>query len=76
MSSHRLFRFQKPEWLNSPNTRTAGVYISGALVRLLPLLIPDVPLFTLPNPFLSPLLHLPLPLSPASSGPNTNHRGF
>lgn len=33
MSDHRLFRFQKPEWLNSPNTRTAGVYLAGALVR-------------------------------------------
>ena len=33
MSSHRLFRFPKPEWLNSPNTRTAGVYLAGALVR-------------------------------------------
>lgn len=33
MSSNRLFRFPKPEWLNSPNTRTAGVYAAGALVR-------------------------------------------
>ena len=32
MSSHRLFRFPKPAWLNSPNTRTAGVYFAGALV--------------------------------------------
>ena len=32
MSDHRLFRFQKPQWLNSPNTRTAGVYLAGALV--------------------------------------------
>lgn len=32
MSSHRLFRFPKPQWLNSPNTRTAGVYFAGALV--------------------------------------------
>lgn len=32
MSDHRLFRFQKPEWLNNPNTRTAGVYLAGALV--------------------------------------------
>ncbi len=33
MTSSRLFRFPKPEWLNSPNTRTAGVYLAGALVR-------------------------------------------
>ncbi|MCJ1483486.1 hypothetical protein MMC06_003653 [Schaereria dolodes] len=34
MSSHRLFRFPKPEWLNTPNTRTAGVYLAGALFSL------------------------------------------
>ncbi|MCJ1404689.1 hypothetical protein MMC11_007915 [Xylographa trunciseda] len=34
MSSHRLFRFPKPAWLNSPNTRTAGVYFAGALFSL------------------------------------------
>lgn len=33
MSSHRLFRFPKPQWINSANTRTAGVYAAGALVR-------------------------------------------
>ncbi len=32
MSSTRLFRFSKPAWLNSATTRTAGVYIAGALV--------------------------------------------
>ncbi len=32
MSSHRLFRFPKPTWLNSANTRTGGVYAAGALV--------------------------------------------
>lgn len=32
MSSHRLFRFPKPQWINSANTRTAGVYFAGALV--------------------------------------------
>jgi len=32
MSSHRLFRFPKPAWLNSANTRTFGVYTAGALV--------------------------------------------
>lgn len=32
MESERLFRFPKPEWLNSANTRTAGVYLAGGLV--------------------------------------------
>ncbi|KAI9741908.1 MAG: hypothetical protein M1834_000297 [Cirrosporium novae-zelandiae] len=31
MSENRLFRFSKPQWLNSTNTRTAGVYIAGGL---------------------------------------------
>ena len=35
MTNSRLFRFPKPEWVNSPNTRTAGVYLAGALVSLL-----------------------------------------
>lgn len=34
MSSNRLFRFPKPAWLNSANTRTAGVYTAGALFAL------------------------------------------
>ncbi|ERF69263.1 hypothetical protein GJ744_011005 [Endocarpon pusillum] len=34
MSSHRLFRFPKPAWLNSATTRTAGVYLAGALFSL------------------------------------------
>ena len=33
MSNNKLFRFPKPEWLNTPNTRTAGVYLAGALVH-------------------------------------------
>ena len=33
MSSERLFRFQKPAWMNSATTRTAGVYLAGALVN-------------------------------------------
>ncbi|KIW26865.1 uncharacterized protein PV07_06660 [Cladophialophora immunda] len=33
-TSQRLFRFSKPAWLNSANTRTAGVYIAGALFSL------------------------------------------
>ncbi|EON61664.1 hypothetical protein W97_00880 [Coniosporium apollinis CBS 100218] len=34
MASHRLFRFPKPQWLNNANTRTAGVYLAGALFSL------------------------------------------
>ncbi|KAH7348182.1 hypothetical protein BKA66DRAFT_432329 [Pyrenochaeta sp. MPI-SDFR-AT-0127] len=34
MESNRLFRFPKPAWLNSANTRTAGVYLAGALFAL------------------------------------------
>ncbi|KAL9112715.1 MAG: hypothetical protein Q9227_003018 [Pyrenula ochraceoflavens] len=34
MSSERLFRFQKPAWLNNATTRTAGVYAAGALFSL------------------------------------------
>lgn len=32
--TNRLFRFTPPAWLNSPNTRTAGVYISGGLFSI------------------------------------------
>lgn len=32
MEENRLFRFPKPAWLNSANTRTFGVYTAGALV--------------------------------------------
>lgn len=32
MEENRLFRFPKPAWLNSANTRTFGVYAAGALV--------------------------------------------
>ncbi|MCJ1312029.1 hypothetical protein MMC25_005703 [Agyrium rufum] len=34
MSSHRLFRFPKPQWMSSPNTRVAGVYLAGALFSI------------------------------------------
>lgn len=36
VSSNRLFRFTKPEWLNNAAVRNAGVYTSGALVSLPP----------------------------------------
>lgn len=35
-NNNRLFRFPKPAWLNSANTRTAGVYFAGALVSTKP----------------------------------------
>lgn len=31
--NNRLFVFSRPHWLNNANTRTAGIYLSGALVR-------------------------------------------
>lgn len=36
MEDNRLFRFPRPAWLNSANTRTFGVYAAGALVRIYP----------------------------------------
>jgi hypothetical protein len=41
MDSERLFRFPKPQWMNSANTRTAGVYLAGGLVRNKPSPPPD-----------------------------------
>ncbi|KAK3378018.1 hypothetical protein B0H63DRAFT_232972 [Podospora didyma] len=35
MSEDRLFKFRKPEWLNSVWARNAGVYGAGGLVRFL-----------------------------------------
>lgn len=32
MSEERLWKFRKPEWLNSVYARNAGVYSAGALV--------------------------------------------
>lgn len=39
MDNHKVFRFAKPDWLKSPNTRTAGVYLAGALVRVVVVLL-------------------------------------
>lgn len=39
MEEDRLWKFRKPEWLNSAWARSAGVYGAGALVRLFPLLL-------------------------------------
>jgi hypothetical protein len=33
MSEERLWKFQRPEWLNSAYVRSAGVYTAGGLVR-------------------------------------------
>ncbi|KAK4889856.1 Vacuolar protein sorting-associated protein 68 [Elasticomyces elasticus] len=34
LSGNRLFKFPKPQWMNSANTRTAGVYLAGALFSI------------------------------------------
>ncbi|EME48284.1 hypothetical protein DOTSEDRAFT_122794 [Dothistroma septosporum NZE10] len=34
MDGHRLFKFPRPQWINSANSRTAGVYLSGSLFCL------------------------------------------
>ncbi|KAF1814457.1 UPF0220-domain-containing protein [Eremomyces bilateralis CBS 781.70] len=34
MSENRLFRFRRPQWMNSANARAAGVYSAGALFSL------------------------------------------
>jgi hypothetical protein len=33
MEEERLWKFRKPEWLNSVWARNAGVYAAGAIVR-------------------------------------------
>jgi hypothetical protein len=33
MPEERLWKFRKPEWMNSSTARSAGVYAAGALVR-------------------------------------------
>lgn len=57
MSEERLFKFRRPEWLNSVYARNAGVYSSGALVS-----------FPSPPPdHLYPENEAPLPPSPSRS---------
>ncbi|KAJ9622447.1 Vacuolar protein sorting-associated protein 68 [Taxawa tesnikishii (nom. ined.)] len=46
MSSDRLFRFPKPQWLNSANTRTAGVYFAGALFSIAVFVLIDAATFS------------------------------
>ncbi|KAK8200920.1 Vacuolar protein sorting-associated protein 68 [Zalaria obscura] len=46
MASHRLFRFPKPQWMNSANTRTAGVYFAGALFSIALFVLIDAAVFS------------------------------
>jgi hypothetical protein len=44
MSEERLWKFRKPEWMNSAVARSAGVYAAGALVCFpSPILFPLAP---------------------------------
>jgi hypothetical protein len=45
-TSTRLFRFPTPAWLNSANTRTAGVYLAGGLVCTIRPLLHRIPSHT------------------------------
>jgi len=47
MEEERLWKFRKPQWLNSIWARNAGVYASGALVRFLLSLHPFI--FSFPS---------------------------
>nr|POF17655.1 upf0220 protein [Quercus suber] len=46
MSADRLFRFPKPEWLNSANSRTAGIYLAGALFSIALFVLVDAAAFS------------------------------
>ncbi|GAB7354858.1 hypothetical protein MBLNU459_g5234t1 [Dothideomycetes sp. NU459] len=46
MSSERLFRFPKPQWLNSANTRSFGVYLAGALFSIALFVMIDAAVFS------------------------------
>ncbi|KAK3671721.1 Vacuolar protein sorting-associated protein 68 [Recurvomyces mirabilis] len=48
-SGDRLFRFPKPQWLNSANTRTAGVYSAGALFSIALFILIDAATFSKSN---------------------------
>jgi hypothetical protein len=49
MSEERLWKFQRPEWMNSAYIRSAGVYTAGGLVRFFFFLLPSLCLF-FPDP--------------------------
>ncbi|KAK5118618.1 hypothetical protein LTR85_008083 [Meristemomyces frigidus] len=46
MSDSRLFKFPKPQWMNSANTRTGGVYIAGALFSIALFVLIDAATFS------------------------------
>ncbi|QIX01665.1 hypothetical protein AMS68_007182 [Peltaster fructicola] len=46
MDDHRLFKFPRPQWLNSANTRTAGVYLAGALFSIALFVLIDAATFS------------------------------
>jgi len=46
MSEERLWKFRKPEWLNSATTRSAGVYAAGALFSLAFFVLLDAAVFS------------------------------
>ncbi|KAK5109237.1 hypothetical protein LTR62_007219 [Meristemomyces frigidus] len=45
-SSDRLFRFPKPQWMNSANTRSGGVYVAGALFSIALFVLIDAATFS------------------------------
>ncbi|TVY39846.1 Vacuolar protein sorting-associated protein 68 [Lachnellula cervina] len=46
MSEERLWKFRKPEWMNSAVGRSAGVYVAGALFSLSFFLLLDAAVFS------------------------------
>jgi len=46
MSEQRLWKFQRPEWLNSATARSAGVYAAGGLFSLSFYLLLDAAVFS------------------------------
>jgi len=46
MSEERLWKFKKPEWLNSATARSAGVYGAGALFSLAFFIMVDASVFS------------------------------
>lgn len=55
MEEERLWKFRKPEWMNSAWVRNTGVYGAGALVRLPPSVQMPSHNFALPAPLLGQL---------------------
>ncbi len=57
MSEDRLWKFRRPEWLNSVWARNSGVYAAGGLVRS-------------PLPFPTPSNNNTTPIHPSITTPN------